>query len=78
MSTKSPLSNEIIQFLKIKGIVKPTPIQEKAIPLLLEGTQNLLLLAPTGSGKTEAALLPLLNRLQRMSKERELFGFYII
>ncbi|TFG94622.1 DEAD/DEAH box helicase, partial [Candidatus Thorarchaeota archaeon] len=78
MSVKSPLSKEMLQFLKSKGIVKPTPIQEKAIPLLLEGKQNSLLLAPTGSGKTEAALLPLLNKLHHMSKQRELFGFYII
>jgi len=78
MSRQTPLSKEIIQFLKLKGIVKPTPIQEKAIPLLLEEKNNLLLLAPTGSGKTEAALLPLLNTLQQMSKDRELFGFYII
>ncbi len=78
MSVQTPLSKEIVQFLKSKGIVKPTPIQEKAIPILLEGKQNSLLLAPTGSGKTEAALLPLLNRLQQMSKQKELFGFYII
>jgi ATP-dependent Lhr-like helicase len=78
MSRQTPLSKEIVQFLKLKGIVSPTPIQEKAIPLLLEGKNNLLLLAPTGSGKTEAALLPLLNTLQQMSKDRELFGFYII
>jgi ATP-dependent helicase Lhr and Lhr-like helicase len=78
MSAQTPLSKEIIQFLKSKGIVKPTPIQEKAIPILLEGKNNSLLLAPTGSGKTEAALLPLLNTLQQISKERELFGFYII
>ena len=78
MSARTPLSKEIVQFLKSKGIVKPTPIQEKAIPILLEGKHNSLLLAPTGSGKTEAALLPLLNRLQQMSKQKELFGFYII
>jgi len=78
MSGETPLSKEMVQFLKSKGIVKPTPIQEKAIPLLLEGKHNSLLLAPTGSGKTEAAILPLLNKLQKMSKERELFGFYII
>ncbi|MFW9843998.1 MAG: DEAD/DEAH box helicase [Candidatus Thorarchaeota archaeon] len=78
MSVKTPLSKEMVQFLRSKGIVKPTPIQEKAIPILLDGQNNSLLLAPTGSGKTEAALLPLLNTLQQMSKERELFGFYII
>lgn len=78
MSNVSPLSKEIIQFLREQGIVKPTPIQECAIPLLLRGDQNALLLAPTGSGKTEAALLPLLHRLQQMSKEKELFGFYVI
>ena len=78
MSAKTPLSKEMVQFLKSKGIVKPTPIQEKAIPLLLGRKNNSLLLAPTGSGKTEAALLPLLNILQQMGKERELFGFYII
>ncbi len=78
MNSVSPLSDEIKQFLRERGIVKPTPIQERAIPVLLRGNQNVLLLAPTGSGKTEAALLPLLNRLQSMSKERELFGFYIL
>jgi ATP-dependent Lhr-like helicase len=78
MSRRISLSKEIIQFLKSRGIVNPTPIQEKAIPVLLAGEHNSLLLAPTGSGKTEAALLPLLNRLQQMKKERELFGFYII
>jgi ATP-dependent Lhr-like helicase len=78
MSGATPLSKEMIQFLRSKGIVKPTPIQEKAIPVILEGKHNSLLLAPTGSGKTEAAILPLLNKLFRMSKEKELFGFYII
>ena len=78
MSGETPLSKEMVQFLRSKGIVKPTPIQEKAIPILLEEKHNSLLLAPTGSGKTEAAILPLLNKLYRMSKERELFGFYII
>ncbi len=78
MSSVSPLNDKIVQFLRARGIVNPTPIQKRAIPILLNGDQNVLLLAPTGSGKTEAALLPLLNRLYSMGKERELFGFYII
>ena len=78
MSVETPLGKEMIQFLRSKGIVKPTPIQEKAIPILLEGNHNTMLLAPTGSGKTEAALLPLLNKLHKLSKQKELFGFYII
>ncbi|MBN2228966.1 MAG: DEAD/DEAH box helicase [Candidatus Thorarchaeota archaeon] len=78
MSVVTPLSKEIISFLQSKGITKPTPIQEKTIPILLQGDDNVLLLAPTGSGKTEAALLPLLNKLYELSRRKELFGFYII
>ncbi|MDH4213244.1 MAG: DEAD/DEAH box helicase [Candidatus Thorarchaeota archaeon] len=78
MSVPTPLSKDIVAFLKSKGIVKPTPIQEKAIPFILNDSMNSLLLAPTGTGKTEAAIIPLLSKLQQMSKRGELFGFYII
>ncbi|MFW9973758.1 MAG: DEAD/DEAH box helicase [Candidatus Thorarchaeota archaeon] len=78
MTAFAPLSEEIASFLKTNGIVEFTPIQEKAVPLLLTSRENVLLLAPTGSGKTEAALLPLLDRLQEMKRARELFGFYIL
>jgi len=44
------------------NFVECTPIQEKAIPLLLQG-RDLIGVAQTGTGKTAAYLLPLLNRL---------------
>ena len=44
------------------GYVNPTPIQEKAIPIALEG-KDLLGLAQTGTGTTAGFLLPILQRL---------------
>jgi ATP-dependent RNA helicase RhlE len=56
------LSAELAQVCKQAGFAAPTPIQVEAIPPLLRG-QDLLGLAPTGSGKTAAFALPLLQRL---------------
>jgi ATP-dependent Lhr-like helicase len=44
------------------GYRQPTPVQERAIPLVLRGC-NVLIVAPTGSGKTEAALFPVFSKL---------------
>lgn len=52
-----------------KGLVKPTEIQERAMPLLLQG-RSLVGVAETGSGKTLAYALPILHRL----KTREIQG----
>ena len=48
--------------------INPTPIQEKAIPLIQEG-KDLLASAQTGTGKTAAFLLPVLNRLAKPDKQ---------
>ncbi|MQY49861.1 DEAD/DEAH box helicase [Rhizobiales bacterium RZME27] len=56
------VSKQIVETLSQLGIETPTPIQEKAIPLLLEG-RDLIGLAQTGTGKTAAFGLPLIERL---------------
>jgi ATP-dependent RNA helicase RhlE len=56
------LSAELAQACLQAGYSVPSPIQVEAIPPLLRG-QDLLALAPTGSGKTAAFALPLLQRL---------------
>lgn len=55
------LSPALISRLTVAGITTPTPIQEQAIPALLEG-RDVVGQARTGSGKTLAYLLPLLQR----------------
>lgn len=50
------------------GYVNPTEIQEKAIPVLLSGTKDLIGLAQTGTGKTAAFGLPLLHLIDAEKK----------
>ncbi|MDH5655082.1 MAG: DEAD/DEAH box helicase [Spirochaetia bacterium] len=56
------LNSSLLKALKEVGYEKPSPIQEKSIPPLLEG-QDIIGQAQTGTGKTAAFALPLLNRL---------------
>jgi ATP-dependent Lhr-like helicase len=56
------LSKPIRRLIKERGFESPTEPQEKTIPEILEGN-NVLLISPTATGKTEAAFLPVLNML---------------
>ena len=55
------LDARLVQATDALGFKQPTPIQEQAIPVLLSGTKDLVGLAQTGTGKTAAYGLPLLQ-----------------
>jgi len=56
------LRSEILQAVADAGYTVPTPIQERAIPIILTG-RDLLGIAQTGTGKTAAFVLPMIERL---------------
>lgn len=62
------LKPEINKAINDLGFTTPTPIQEKAIPVLLAGTKDFVGLAQTGTGKTAAFGLPLLNLIEVHNK----------
>jgi ATP-dependent Lhr-like helicase len=70
------LSPPLKGLLQETGFSKPTPPQVEAIPLITQG-DNVLIIAPTGSGKTEAALLPLIDRMIRNHDRQGISLVYI-
>jgi ATP-dependent RNA helicase RhlE len=62
------LSAALLRAVADQGYHEPTPIQRKAIPLILEG-RDVLAGAQTGTGKTAAFTLPLLQRLQKTQQD---------
>lgn len=58
------LDSRILAGVKSIGFTEPTPIQEQAIPVILQG-KDVLGLAQTGTGKTAAFVLPILQRLSQ-------------
>ena len=63
------LSAELLRAIEEKGYSEATPVQQQAIPLVLEG-RDILAGAQTGTGKTAGFTLPLLQHLQKSSKNR--------
>ncbi|MCK5830905.1 MAG: DEAD/DEAH box helicase [Methylococcales bacterium] len=67
---KLNLSPPLIQAIKEQGYNKPTPVQEKAIPLILQGN-DILAGAQTGTGKTAGFALPLLEHLYTQAQPKK-------
>lgn len=57
------LSSEIQSAIEDLGFVQPTPVQEKVVPFLMESKQDLVALAQTGTGKTAAFGLPIIQQI---------------
>lgn len=64
------LSSNIISSVKKLGYLKPFPIQEQAIPVILQG-KDLMGIAQTGSGKTACFVMPILDRLQNEDVKKD-------
>ncbi len=62
------IEERLVKAVKDLGYVNPTTIQEKAIPVLLSGTTDFIGLAQTGTGKTAAFGLPLLDLIDTSAK----------
>lgn len=66
METFKLLSENLQNSLSTLGITKPTPVQDEVIPRVIEG-ENVLFQSETGTGKTFAYLLPLINKLETLT-----------
>ncbi|WP_333852061.1 DEAD/DEAH box helicase [Epilithonimonas sp.] len=64
------LSSNIIRSVKKLGYLKPFPIQEQAVPVILQG-KDLMGIAQTGSGKTACFVIPILEKLQNTEVKKD-------
>ena len=72
----STLEEPIVSVLKTLRIETPTEAQRAAFQPILQG-KNILIVAPTGTGKTEAALLPIFSRLLSIPKRKGIMVLYV-
>ncbi|GGZ82389.1 DEAD/DEAH box helicase [Algibacter mikhailovii] len=62
------LNEDLLQAISDLGFTKPSEVQEKAIPILLESETDLVALAQTGTGKTAAFGFPMLEKIDVNSR----------
>jgi len=65
------IDRRLVSAAKSRGYLAPTPIQDRIIPLAIEGS-DVVGIADTGTGKTAAFLLPLINKILRNPREKVL------
>ncbi len=75
-NTFSMFVKPIRRAIQDRGFYELTEPQVKAIPLIMQN-KNVLLIAPTGTGKTEAAFLPILNSIFKLEKKPSIKALYI-
>lgn len=63
------LNKHLMQSLDELGFENPSPIQEKSIPFILNNKSDLIALAQTGTGKTAAFSLPILNQIKSRGRD---------
>lgn len=63
------LSEELLNYIQKKGFKKPTEVQQLAIPNLLENNKDLIVQAQTGTGKTAAFALPIVQLIDQSNSD---------
>ena len=75
---QNPQTNQILESLFEKfGFSKLTEIQKKASPIIFQ-KKDCLVIAPTGSGKTECSVIPIFSLLKNSKKSGKIKTLYII
>ena len=64
------LSHNIIKSVNKLGFLKPFPIQEQSVPVILSG-KDVMGIAQTGSGKTASFVMPILEKLQNEEVKKD-------
>ncbi|MEQ8927131.1 MAG: DEAD/DEAH box helicase [Fulvivirga sp.] len=71
------LEDKLVEGIEAMGFKETTPVQEQAIPLILEG-RDIIASAQTGTGKTAAFLLPVINMIMNLPHDEYIKALIIV